>query len=229
MSANSSSSSSFYSPYLFACSEKSTLQAFTEHVFDASFNGRKELMNMLQYGFVSAAVLMPLLAGVDAVIPEVSFHTHTILLMFEICAQLLLQMLVILFVHRVVTFMPTISGVQYAPVSPSAALIPFLVVMFTLHTKLSAKATIVGDRWRHYWQMRPRRLPSRAGAAATTPSSGLDGIFAASATSVLPPPSPSLSAPASTSSSPPPSGAVALGSLPYQSLPPASSVLGSGW
>lgn len=239
-----SNNSSFYSPYLFASTDKSTLEAFGEHVFDASFQGRKELMNTLQYGFLAAAFLMPVLAGIDAVVPEVNFHTHTVLLLFEIAAQLLLQMLAMIFVHRVVTFVPTFSGVQHSPVALSGALIPFLIIMFSLHTKLSAKATIVGDRWRHYWRLRPRQLPARAGSGAPLSASaagttgGLDSLFATSAASGggggggSGGGSSSFSLPLSTSaagSSGAPPGTVALGSLPYHSPPPASAVLGSGW
>lgn len=105
-------------------------------------------MNLIQYGFVGGIVLLPFMVGVDAIVPAVNFHTSSLLLVFEIIMHLLLLLLSFLLAHRITTFIPTLSGVQYEKMSYIHAILPFLMIVGTVHTKIAAKIVILADRFR---------------------------------------------------------------------------------
>lgn len=137
-----------YSPFSIASSTSSSLSSFFGHVFDSSFQGKVETMNLLQYGFVGGVMLLPFMAAIEMVVPAVNFHTSSPLLLFEIIMHLLLLFLAFLFVHRITTYIPTLSGVQYEKMSYIHAILPFLMIIGTIHTKIAAKLIILLDRFR---------------------------------------------------------------------------------
>lgn len=127
-------------------------------------------MNLLQYGFLGGILLLPFLAFIDYLVPAPNFHTSSAFLIFEIVMHLLLLLLTFLFVHRITTFIPPLSGVQYEKMCFTHAVIPFLIIVGTIHTKLAAKIVILFDRIRAKTGIKARERTTGIGKYPTVSS-----------------------------------------------------------
>jgi hypothetical protein len=62
--------------------------------------------------------------------------------------------LVILIINRIITFIPTYSGEKYPVFSVTTIILPMLVVILSLQTKLGEKVAILVDRLIELWEGR---------------------------------------------------------------------------
>jgi hypothetical protein len=58
----------------------------------------------------------------------------------------------ILFIHRIITFVPTYSGEKYADFSITNIILAMLVIILSLQTKLGEKVSILVDRLVDLWE-----------------------------------------------------------------------------
>lgn len=88
---------------------------FVGHVFNFDDASRQDMMNVAQYSVLAAVFAVLLNKGMDAYIPEVNATKPSSALILEVCLQLVAMFLLVVFAHRVIEFIPTMSGVKYAP------------------------------------------------------------------------------------------------------------------
>ena len=58
----------------------------------------------------------------------------------------------ILIIHRMITYIPTHSGVKYSPLSVTSNILAALVIILSLQTKLGEKVSILVDRATDAWE-----------------------------------------------------------------------------
>lgn len=139
---------------------KSWIRTALDHLFDGSFQGRTELLNLLQYGLTCALIVPLALALLDAATPEVNFHTSTPVMLLEVFVYVSLLLVLFLATHRLATLLPALSGVQFEKMAYTHAVIPLLLLSFGgRQGKIPVKLTILGDRLRAALHLPPRGLP----------------------------------------------------------------------
>jgi len=118
---------------------------FISHVFNFEQDSRNEMMNIMQYT-VFAIVFITLLNRVlQEYIPEVDKTKKNLALFIEIIIQCILLFLGILFIHRIITFIPTFSGIKYADQNIITVILPTLILLLST-SSLGEKVTMIADR-----------------------------------------------------------------------------------
>jgi len=125
---------------------------FFKHVFNFDHNARCDYLNIIQY---SLLVIIPIIIFnkiMQRVVPSADEEKSSIELIIEVLIQVIVTFLVMPFIHRIVTFVPTYSGEKYSDFNVIYIIIPILIVILSLQTKLGEKVSILVDRLTELWE-----------------------------------------------------------------------------
>lgn len=126
-------------------------RGFMGHVFNTSDESNAEIMNISQYALLSVIPVVILNKVVQRFIPEADPDKSSLEILVEIILQLLLMFVGIVFIHRVVTYLPTYSGYKYEHFTVTNVAIAFLIIVLSIQTKLGIKVNILFDRVAELW------------------------------------------------------------------------------
>jgi hypothetical protein len=126
-------------------SPKETM-GFFKHVFKFDGDSKVQVLNMFQYTLLSVLPVVILLKAIKQVIPDVDEKKSSLEISAEILGQLFMLTIGILAIHRMVDYIPTYSGKDYMCFNETTFIIAFLIILFTMQTKLGDKVTILVER-----------------------------------------------------------------------------------
>jgi hypothetical protein len=118
---------------------------FLNHVFNFENESKNEMVNIVQYSVLGVIFVTLLNKGVQSYIPEIDRDKGTLAIVSEIMIQVIVLFIGILFIHRIITYLPTMSGVPYADQNIITTILPVLIVMLSI-SKLGEKVSILLDR-----------------------------------------------------------------------------------
>jgi hypothetical protein len=118
---------------------------FLSHVFNFEQDSRNDIVNIMQYTVLGIIMISLLNRIIQDYIPEVDRDKGSIAIFIEIAIQCICVFVGILFIHRVITFIPTVSGVKYAEQNIITVILPTLIVL-SMISKLGEKVTILMER-----------------------------------------------------------------------------------
>jgi hypothetical protein len=130
------------------------LSGFFKYVFDFDETNKALIFNMLQYAILAIIPTVLVLKAIGFIIPEEDDSKGSIELFAEVVGQLTLLILSMWFINKMVRYIPTYSGVAYHAFNETNFLIPFLIIMLTMQTRLGEKISILGDRVMDLWEGR---------------------------------------------------------------------------
>ena len=119
---------------------------FLKYVFAFDNEVKCQVGNMLQYGALALLPVLGTLKAVQHLIPEDDPSKGSITLALESLGQVGLVLVLMWLSDRVIRYIPTLSGCAYGEFQPVAFLLPFLIIMATMQTKLGAKLSLIVDR-----------------------------------------------------------------------------------
>ena len=127
-------------------------KTFFTHVFDFSRESNAEIMNVSQYALLGIIPVLVLNKLVQKFVPEADPDKSSIELTIEILLQTIIMFVGVLFIHRIITYVPTYSGFRYEHLTLTNVILAFLVIVLSLQTKLGIKVNILYDRVMELWQ-----------------------------------------------------------------------------
>jgi hypothetical protein len=148
--------------------------SFLKHVFNFDDTGKSEMLNIVQYATLSILPIIFLNKVIQKFIPEADDTKGSFELLAEILAQIMAMFLGIIMINRVVTYVPTYSGVKYMEINLVNIVLGFLMIVFSLQTKLGEKANIILARIVELWDGTPakkkgqKQAPAQSGAVRVT-------------------------------------------------------------
>jgi hypothetical protein len=119
---------------------------FFSHVFDFEKDSRSEMLNIAQYSVIAAVFVVLLNKAFDSYMPDNDPTKTAVALSFEVLLQCVLLFLGIVFIHRIISYIPTISGVVYAPQNVITVILPVLVVLLSSNTGIGRKVSLLVDK-----------------------------------------------------------------------------------
>lgn len=125
--------------------------SFVKYVFNFDDENKHLLMNMLQYTVMAIIPVMLLLKATKYIVPEDDETKGSLEILAESVGQILFIMLAIWFTNKIIRYIPTYSGEEYGKFNETNFIIPFVIILATLQTKLGAKLNILGDRVGSLW------------------------------------------------------------------------------
>jgi hypothetical protein len=126
--------------------EEGKKRNFLSHVFDFEEDSRNELLNLGQYSVLAAVFVTLLNKGFETYMPEPEKDKSTVALGLETILQLVLLFVGLVFIHRIIEYIPTFSGTKYGSYNIIPAVLPMLVVLLSLNSGVGRKVSMVVDK-----------------------------------------------------------------------------------
>jgi hypothetical protein len=126
--------------------------SFFKYVFNFDEENKSNLLNMLQYTILSIIPVLITLRLIKHVIPEEDETKGSLEIMLESIGQIILIVLAIWFTNKIIRYIPTYSGEYYGKFNETNFIIPFIIILATMQTKLGAKLNILMDRVVDLWR-----------------------------------------------------------------------------
>lgn len=136
--------------------ESTTKKSFIKHVFDIEEDSQKEMLNIVQYSLLALIPVLLLNKSVQALFPEADDSKNNIELLIEVAGQTVVMFLGMLLIHRIVTYVPTYSNVDYSPLRVTNVVIAFLTIVLSIQSRIGEKANILFDRLMSYFRPLPK-------------------------------------------------------------------------
>jgi len=124
---------------------------FFNHVFNFNDESKEEIMNIVQYAVLAILPVIILNKATQRLIPEADDEKGSPEIAIEVILQTVSMFLGILIIHRIITYIPTHSGVKYSSLSVTSNILAVLVIILSLQTKLGEKVSILVDRAMDAW------------------------------------------------------------------------------
>ena len=125
-------------------------KSFINHVFLFDSHTKEELSNIIQYSVLGLLPILILNKLIQKFIPEANEDKSSIELIGEIIFQITIMFVGIFYIHRIITFVPTYSGVDYVDFNTVNIILSVLIIISSLQTKLGEKINIVFERCMNY-------------------------------------------------------------------------------
>lgn len=152
-----------------------TRRTFFNHVFSTTEEGKAELLNVIQYSVLAIIPIVILNKLVQRFVPEADGDKSSLELVFEIIVQMIIMFCGIILIHRIITYIPTYSGFKYENLALTNVILAFLVIVFSLQTKLGIKVNIIVDRINELWNgpnADDKRARAKNGVRVSQPIAG---------------------------------------------------------
>jgi hypothetical protein len=125
---------------------------FFKHVFNFDEESKTEILNIIQYAVLALVPIIILNKITQKYVPEADDEKKSIEILSEVLAQVIFMFLGIFLIHRILTYIPTYSGEKYPVWNIIGPIIPMLVIITSLQTKLGEKISILVDRLVELWE-----------------------------------------------------------------------------
>ena len=167
---------------------------FFKQVFRLNEDAQGEVLNMMQYvaiGFIPAIIVIYV---IRYYVPDPDDEKGSLTILAEIFAQTFGMLLGIYFIHRMIIYFPTYSGIKYERFHIINILMVFVMILFSIKTKLGEKAQILVERAVDMWSGNgnkggPAQGQGQGQVRVTQP---ITGSMASGVPMTAPPPPPQL-------------------------------------
>jgi hypothetical protein len=132
-------------------SNKLSFGEFINHVFNFDSDNKANMLNLVQYIFIGIIPIVLTLKAIKTYIPEEDDSKGTLEISLEVSIQLFAIFFAIWFIDRVIRYIPTYSGVAYHKFNEVNFVLPLLIILVTMQTKLGSKINILADRVMDIW------------------------------------------------------------------------------
>ena len=121
-------------------------KGFFSHVFNFDDENKDMLTNMFQYSFLSLPLVLIVLKLINYFSPEENDEKGNLEILLEVILTLTSILLAIWFINKIIMYIPTYSKTKYAEFNEITFILPFLILLFTMQTKIGTKINILIER-----------------------------------------------------------------------------------
>ena len=126
-------------------------KTFFSHIFSSTQEGKAEIFNVIQYALMGIIPVVILNKTIQRFIPEADTDKSSLELLVEIFIQMIVMFCGIILIHRFITYFPTYSGFKYEELALTNVILAFLIIIFSIQTKIGLKLNILVDRIHELW------------------------------------------------------------------------------
>tara|TARA_B100000900_G_scaffold299845_1_gene258406 strand:- start:1137 stop:1895 length:759 start_codon:yes stop_codon:yes gene_type:complete len=128
-----------------------SVTGFANHVFNFDSENKSNMMNMIQYITIGIIPIVVILKTIKYYIPEEDDNKSTPEITIEVALQLFAIFFAIWFIDKMIRYIPTYSGINYHKFNEINFILPILIILVTMQTKLGAKINILTERVMDLW------------------------------------------------------------------------------
>ena len=119
---------------------------FFKHVFKFDDASKADMLNIIQFAVVALIPVVIVNKLMQTYIPQADDNKGNVEITLEVILQISLMFLGIFFIHRIVEYVPTYSGVAYPEFKVIYVILAVMMITLSLQTKLGEKVSILSDR-----------------------------------------------------------------------------------
>ena len=119
---------------------------FFNYVFNFNDENKNEHLNLIQYAILAIIPIVIILKSVKTIFPEEDENKGTIEILAESVGQIIFLIITIWISDRAIKYIPTYSETNYSQFNFMHSLIPFMVIILTMQSKLGYKINILSER-----------------------------------------------------------------------------------
>lgn len=124
-----------------------SITGFFNHVFNFDSDNKGHILNLFQYIILALIPIVFLLKTIKIIIPESDDLKSNLELSIEVLIQLSVIFLGVWFIDKAIRYLPTYSGMPYYKFNVTNNVLPMLIVLFTIQSKMGAKINILYERF----------------------------------------------------------------------------------
>jgi hypothetical protein len=128
---------------------------FFKYVFNFDDSSKSDMLNIIQYTLIAIIPVVMLNKSMQKYVPESDDRKGSLELLAEIIIQVIGMFIGLLLIHRIITFVPTYSGVNYPDFNIVFIVLAVLMITLSLQTKLGEKVSVLTDRISELWDGKP--------------------------------------------------------------------------
>jgi hypothetical protein len=133
-------------------SSDSSKKGFFKHVFNFDNDSKSDILNIIQYTLIAIIPVIVLNKGMQKYVPEADEKKGSVEILAEVLIQIIVMFVGLLIIHRIITYVPTYSGMEYPEFSIIFIILAILMITLSLQTKLGEKVSILVDRLTDLWE-----------------------------------------------------------------------------
>jgi hypothetical protein len=133
-------------------SKVSSKMTFFKYVFNFDEDSKHDMMNIVQYAVLAIIPVIVLNKTMQKYVPEADEEKGSAEILAEVIFQIVYMFLGLFFIHRIISYIPRYSGTKYPEYHVIYNILPTLVVLLSLQTKLGEKVSILFDRVVELWE-----------------------------------------------------------------------------
>ena len=126
--------------------EEDKKKGFIDYVFNFNRENLDHMSNMWQYTFIAIPFILICLKLLNYFSPGADDSKGSLEIFVEIFISINVLLLTIWFVNKIIRYIPTRSKAFYHSFNETNFILPFLILLFTIDTKLGNKINILIDR-----------------------------------------------------------------------------------
>lgn len=127
-------------------------KSFIKHVFNFEDEGKAEFLNVIQYALLAIIPIVSINKTMQKFVPEADDQKGSFEVLAEILAQIIVLFIGLVFINRIITYVPTYSGIKYPENSVIFIISATLMIVLSLQTKLGDKVSILVERVTELWE-----------------------------------------------------------------------------
>jgi hypothetical protein len=124
---------------------------FFKHVFNFDDDSKSDILNIIQYALLAIIPIVLLNKSMGKYVPEADDKKGSLEISAEIVIQIIITFIGLLIIHRIITFVPSYSGIKYPEFHIVYIILAILMITMSLQTKLGEKVSILVDRVMELW------------------------------------------------------------------------------
>ena len=144
---------------------------FFKHVFNFDDDSKSDMLNIIQYSLIAIIPIIILNKSMQKYVPEADEQKGNLEILAEIILQIIVMFIGLLTVHRIVTFVPTYSGLDYPEFSIIFIILAVLMITLSLQTKLGEKVSILTERLTELWEGKSDKKKKKGNVKVSQPIS----------------------------------------------------------
>jgi len=127
-------------------------KSFFKYVFNFDDDSKSEILNLMQYALLALIPVLLLNKGISKYIPESDDSKSSLEISAEIIIQVIVIFLGLLLINRVITYIPTYSGVNYPELNVVSIVLIALMIILSIQTKIGEKSNLLIERLIDMWE-----------------------------------------------------------------------------
>jgi hypothetical protein len=135
-------------------------KSFFKHVFNLDDDSKSDILNIIQYALLAIIPIIILNKMMQKYVPEADEKKGSLEISAEVLIQIIIMFIGLLIIHRIITYIPTYSGMDYPEFHIIFIILAVLMIILSLQTKIGEKVSILVDRILELWNGREHNKSS---------------------------------------------------------------------